>query len=709
MPIRDPAARREAARRYRQGAAGKAASKRRNAARRNTPKQKAMRKAYASSPKGKLSRNKAARAKRDNRPFLGVDGEGWGRDDLGRQHYMMMRAGDAELFTGKPLSTLECLGFLCDMPAGCIPVGFSFGYDVTMILRDLPKERLAHLFRSRVPGKFSNWTFWQGFGIEYLPRNYLRVCRTHEVTRTDRQGRTFKAQAAIPGTARTVYEVIGFFQCSFLKAIQKFGVGQSQWSRIAAMKAARGDFDSANVADVSRYCAIECDLLAQLMTEFRTVCLAADLRPRTWNGAGKLAGALHEAHNTVTRTELDALLPPGVERMASAAYYGGRFEVTRIGDIGGPVYEYDINSAYPAAMLALPCLRHGRWEPVTRQQVSLLKPDDLWIAPMRFSHAGTKITRQNLCGLPVRQEDGRLFWPLEGNGTYWSTEIRAASKIGCKAVPTGEGFVYRKLCACQPMGWVEALYDARKALGKDKRGYPIKLAINSLYGRLAQRVGTPRWGNFVWAGLITANTRAMLMGAASHCPASIVMLATDAVVSLNPLPLDIGGMLGQWKAKEHDALFIVQPGIYFGGGNLKTQGVSGSFFAGKTDAFRDAWRAWSLQDRAAVPLDGPPPPATVQLPVTLFAGIKLSCARGEPETAGIWSETQRNFSFDWSRKRAAHTWQGNAVWTFPCAGSPTLQSMPHAGDRALLEAMDIEKLELEEQPDYISFGPVDWE
>lgn len=73
-----------------------------------------------------------------SKPFTGCDGEGCGKDELGRQLYMLFRMGERELFTGHHLRTEELLNFICDHPANEILVGFAFGYDVTMILRDLP-------------------------------------------------------------------------------------------------------------------------------------------------------------------------------------------------------------------------------------------------------------------------------------------------------------------------------------------------------------------------------------------------------------------------------------------------------------------------------------------------------------------------------------------------------------------------------------------
>lgn len=67
------------------------------------------------------------------KPFCGVDGEG-GNFPSGHE-YMLLRAGEFALETGKPLTSIECLGFLADLPKDRIYVAYFFDYDVTMIDR----------------------------------------------------------------------------------------------------------------------------------------------------------------------------------------------------------------------------------------------------------------------------------------------------------------------------------------------------------------------------------------------------------------------------------------------------------------------------------------------------------------------------------------------------------------------------------------------
>lgn len=635
-------------------------------------------------------------------PFLGVDGEGCGTDDLGRQHYMLLRAGERELYTGDPLTTAQCLEFLCGLPPSskACPVGFSFGYDVTMILRDLSPERRARLLAPKGEAGFNAFVWWNGYGIAYLPRNFFRVCRSETTRNADG---TFTTRA-IKGTSRTIYETFGFFQCSFLAALKQFKIGTEYLDFVETNKLARATFDEIT-PDIRRYCGIECDLLAQLMEQLRTNCAGAGIVPRTWNGAGKLAAALHRQRATPRRADL--VWPNELERFARAAYYGGRFEVTRVGMVSGPIHGSDICSAYPDAMRKLPCLTHGTWEQVTGADMRKLGPDELYVSECRFDHSrhhdlfpGEKL---NLCGLPIRKREGYIHWPAQGNGVYWSPEIKAAEKLGCR-VYHKSGWKYVKRCNCEPFAWIEELYEYRKSLGKSAAGYPIKLAINSLYGKLAQRIGSPTWGNFIWAGLITAMTRAKLMDAASQNPSAIIMLATDGIFSTAPLDLDYGAKLGQWEAETHPHIFVVQPGLYWGPPKPKTRGIPAKFFETRTGQFEAAWAAFRRADKAGRKIASLWPSVILD-DFRMFIGLKLAQARNKPETAGQWKTCERKISFDPFRKRARHEWSGDHVRVWPHAGGRDLYTVYH-GDQGVenLELWDNAKMELDDQPDYVDLS-----
>lgn len=637
-----------------------------------------------------------------SKSFVGCDGEGCGVDAVGRQLYMLFRMGGRELFTGAHLRTEEILDFICDEPRDSLLVGFSFGYDVTMILRDLSARQQVRLFEPKTFEEgHSPFTWYKTFDIDYLPKQYLRVFRV----RIERDEAGNEKRVRIKGSGRTIYETFGFFQKSFLKTITEFEVGSlEQRKMIATNKDKRENFTEIT-QEVRDYCALECQFLAELMEKLREYCYAVGIYPSSWNGAGKLAAALHKLHETPKGKDVASGVSPALLDYANMAYYGGRFEITRTGQIKEPVYEYDIRSAYPDAMRYLPCLVHGVWKEASAADVKSHR--GLFVAGCEFKTSDpTQDRTARLGGLPIRSKEGHLYWPLSGAGIYWSPEIRSAEKLGFK-IKLKSGWTYHSHCDCKTHDWVEMLFEYRKSIGSSGPGYPIKLGINSLYGKYAQRKGNGVYCNMIWAGLITALTRTKLNEAVALNPGRIVMLATDAIYSLDPLELDCGEKLGQWEMSKLDGLFIVQPGLYWcpAKRKKKSRGLSGKFFEedGRTQSFEKAWQQFMEQEKHSKLITEFP---IVKVPVPGFIGMKLAVSRNKPELAGRWIKDERVISFDYRNKRQGHTWEGEAIVTSIKTGSPGLVSLPHreflaAGGH---EPWELARAMLEEQPDYVDLG-----
>ncbi len=242
------------------------------------------------------------------------------------------------------------------------------------------------------------------------------------------------------------------------------------------------------------------------MTNFRVVCTNTGCKPRNWNGAGELAAAIFE-NNKVPKRPLSKWdiksregrgetgkpwidkavrrpeRPEEFEIAASAAYFGGRAEVSRIGYVPGPIYQYDLNSAYPSAMLDLPCPMHTTWE--HRPQSNRL-PRGLYLAKVRFAHP----PGNRWCGLPIRTKDA-ICWPYMGIGWYWSVEIESAQKyLGTKIINVLDLWVARQTrCECRTFEFIRGLYQKRLDLEAEEKskGHPIKTGLNAMYGKEAQQ------------------------------------------------------------------------------------------------------------------------------------------------------------------------------------------------------------------------------
>ncbi len=682
-------------------------------------------------PEQRKREREQRQSRKTPRPFMAIDGEGGGTDYEGLQNYLLMVAANSEEThvchrDGERLTTRDCLEFLLSLPAEPILVGYYFvGYDANQILRGIIGANNGSTIRRILDPKQGNYgplsTYWGDYAITYQPGKYFRVSRIDPVTRKP-----------IDRSCRTVYEAFGFFQSSFVGAITKWNIGSDEErAMIVENKSRRAEFlELTN--EIREYCTLECRHLAMLMEKFRETCTEVGIRPREWSGAGELAAALFKKHGIPKRpltpretaahkTSGGPRRPrrdPQFEIAANSAYYGGRFEVSRLGLLKGPIYEYDIHSAYPSEMRNLPCPLHTRWQ--HKPRTGRLPEDGIYVAKVRFHHPDGF-----WCGLPFRGKNGGLYWPRQGTGWYWSTEIEAARRCLHAEVAILDLWVARRKCDCRLFDWVDELYDLRRGLGPDARGEPLKFALNSLYGKLAQRSGRAPYHDAVSAGLITAATRARLIEALAQDPEAVFMLATDAVYSARPLSLDIGDGLGQWDAKVWPDLFVVQPGVYWSPSkqeeSLKSRGAPRSVIGDAAPRFVAAWselyerlcqaefRERRLEERLF---------STVPVAVRVFYGCRLALHRNKPWLAGKWEDVERQESFEWRTKRDPnHITVSNEgyIVTFPRAQPVSAESegkLPADFDRRI-EILDEnggaveidEDMLLEAMPDFIPFLP----
>lgn len=635
----------------------------------------------------KLRREHGPRAIQLSRPFAGVDGEGGNIG--GRHEYLLLSVGRSSLETGSPLRPSETLGFLADRNTEPIYVGFFFDYDVTMIVRDLPPERVSRLVHRELRQSTQGYFCFPvdvelpdgSYQIEYLPHKEFKVRRV-----IDRAAKQY-------GRWVRINDVGAFFQCSFVQALTDWRIGtDKEREQIAEGKQARSDFGELT-EETKRYNLLEIDLLEQLMSEFRETCRDVEYVPARWQGPGAIAECMLR-RNDVPKTRA-LKLPPAVIQLANEAYYGGRFETTSVGPVYGGAWQYDICSAYPDALGGLPCLQHARWSHRgTRDLLHLARVD----------YRPNESAR--LYGLPFRSDKGNISYPGCGSGVYWSVELDAAihQQVGYQ-----DWWTIETTCDCDPFHWVEHVYRQRLALGKTAKGKVLKLALNSLYGKTVQSIGSAPYANPVWGSLITSLVRAKLGNAAHGSPAccdDVHMLATDALFTSQPRELPIGKALGEWEQERHEELFIVQPGLYFTGDHAKpkTRGIPRQAAVENRQLFWDRY--------ADLCLSGDVYRATVTLPVRSFTGIRIADARGKLETAGRWVDGTKDVGFEWSTKRDPQRTDFDrsvsvthpSLRTWPVAGVPGSVSMPYSKD--IGRAMALSRLEYADNPDWadVLFG-----
>ena len=290
------------------------------------------------------------------------------------------------------LPTIHCLEFILHAKKqfpNSIFVGFGFNYDVNQILKDLPEEHLIQL-------RDTNQTIVGPYKVKWLPRKSLYI----------KHGRT--------GRSATVYDVFGFFQSSFLTACEKYlGNEDDQLAIIKEGKAARAAFEFSELEEfIIPYNRTELTLLVRMMNILREDFLSAGIKPSRWHGPGAIAGeALNKYGVKVSRD-----IPKEVLRAAQYAYAGGRFEQFQLGRYADIVYEYDIRSAYPAAIAQLPNISQGTWEHVERYE-----PDTFGVWCVEYeSPNGLEDPKPQ--PLFRRAENGSVSYPPKVYGWYWTPE-----------------------------------------------------------------------------------------------------------------------------------------------------------------------------------------------------------------------------------------------------------------------------------------------
>lgn len=658
--------------------------------------------------------------------FVGVDGEGRNTAD-DRHAYFMLRSGTETILPRdgeERLRTTDCLEFLSGLSPDYTYVGYFFDYDVTKILEDVPFKKLERLVhrerRIRKKGGYFPIDF-QGYQFDWFPR------------------KEFKVRKQIGEKEFTPWVVINdvgtFFQTSFVKTLETWSIGTEQEREaIAEGKGLRSEFEHITDEYVDEYNRLECVLLAELMEDFRDVCEDVGYIPRKWQGPGVLAESAMDRHAVPQTKDIPLLQDTAEDSVASFgryAYYGPKFETSCVGPTAAPCVQFDINSAFPAAMLHLPCLLHGTWE--RRTGARSLEPGELSLCFGSFRwESGSK--RSMFMGFPVRRDDGSIHFPFNGKGWYWSFEAEAGIH---QKFTVYDSWVYERHCDCQPFAFLQDIYAERQRIGKSGRGIVLKLVINSMYGKLVQTIGNPHYSNPIWASFITAWTRTRIAEAIHSLPCcksddptvpcgfDVFMIASDAIYTrkYETFSIKVGNELGEWdRADREHGLFIVQPGVYFDPVNddddtvFKTRGVPKRLVIEHKHEFLSGFARILETHRVET--------GDVYLPVSVFVGTRQAIARRNTRQLGKFitykdAETGREgrrTSFEWTTKRRPQPLPDmlgpdvkRGLRTLPYwgthgekVGAEPIQTVPYSKDIGGLLKAKLLRLDFEDQPDWVS-------
>ena len=495
------------------------------------------------------------------REFIGWDGEGMNRHGPNApQDYVLFGASTGDVIKSSGhLSAFEIFELIIRVGRRhptAFHVGFSFSYDANMIIRSLSEETKKKLHKEQKV----TLRKWDGtvYHVQYMPGKWFSVSK-YDANYDRKKNPNAK-------TTVKIYDIFSFFGCAFIKAYEDL-IGPVS-DVVVAGKAERGSFD--DMERVERYWRVEIDMLRELADALRRNLYGAGLRITQWHGPGALASYTMRQHGIKVHK---GTAPKEVRTAASYAYAGGRFEIFRLGRITGPIYAIDINSAYPNAIAKLPSLASGVWFPVTGpiRRVAKFGVYRIRLLPQ----AGDSFLMSQPGPLFHRDKMGNISFPWILDGWYWSPEVAAMMRhLPPERYEIVEGWEYHTEDKLKPFGFIHEMYETRREW--KAQGIPsqlaLKLCMNSLYGKMAQRVGwdeekrrAPVWHQLEWAGWVTSYTRAMLWDVMSRIPAGqLIAVETDGLyTTYNPALLGIehSKELGGWEVSEYDEILYVQSGM----------------------------------------------------------------------------------------------------------------------------------------------------
>jgi hypothetical protein len=501
------------------------------------------------------------------RRFIAWDGEGINTNGLGKpQAYVLFGCSTGMRILRRDGRTLS-FGDIAELilkvgraNPDAWHVGFAFDYDVNQIIRSLPYRHLEYLNDNGQVKYGPYWIAW-------------------------RKGKSFCISKRDGDTKSTVtiYDIFSFFASSFVNALSTILGSDDRYSEavrtVVTGKARRKQFTLKELDnEVIPYWKEEIRLLEVLITRFRDLLYSADFPIVKWYGPGAIASLVL---NRVGIKSDMAVPPDEVIEAAQYAYAGGRFELFRCGRYQGPVWAIDINSAYPNALARLPSLASGHWvyKPIGKQVSEITRTD---ISSFAIYHIELSHPQWRLPWYPdtppgplfFRTDKGEMRYPWHVKGWYWGPEVEnlCHPKIAPHAYVYG---VWRFVTdtSLKPFSFIPDMYSQRQAwkrAGKPEQ-LALKLAMNSIYGKLAQRIGweqkgeAPNFHQLEWAGWVTSYVRAELFRALWQLGNGIVSVETDGIyTTTDPKGIGISASkdLGGWDVTHYDEIIYLQSGTY---------------------------------------------------------------------------------------------------------------------------------------------------
>lgn len=429
---------------------------------------------------------------------------------------------------------------------------YNLQYDAECIMKLLP-SKVFDPYRKKKRLRFR----YNGYTITYIPKKQFKIQKGNHTV--------------------SLYDIAQYYDNVPLAKAYSRHIKKPLDQEYFETKKIRKDFSLRHYfrhkKQIRRYCITDC-ILTKELTEYwlDTFFGAYGFYPANWVSSGYLAEKVLVYNGIPVPFFIDILYD--IQKLAWESFYGGRFELIQRGFIG-ECYLYDINSAYPYAMTFLPDITDGKW--VNSRKIN---PK----SALGFFHIRAHVDYSiKIAPFPFRTRNNRIIYPTGEFETFVTLEelktVIGDSKIRYKIIDSYQ-FVPNTGCKYPFKKFITEQYENRMKLKKEDNPLQqaIKIVLNSMYGKTAQRVDK-RMGNLfnpVIASFITGFARAQLYKFVKDhgLEKYVVAFATDSIACRKKIPGLNSEKLGEMKLdKEGHDVYFLSNGFYLFNGMWKKRGI----------------------------------------------------------------------------------------------------------------------------------------
>ena len=429
---------------------------------------------------------------------------------------------------------------------------YNLQFDAECILKLLPSETFdPYRKKKRLRFEYKNYT------IVYIPKKQLKIQKGNHTV--------------------SLYDIAQYYDNMPLNKAYSEHIKKSLDQDYLETKKMRKDFSVRHYLrhkkKIRRYCITDCILTKELSEHWLdTFFEAHGFYCANWISSGYLAEKVL-IHNKIPIPLFNETLYD-IQKLAWESFYGGRFELIQRGFIG-ECYMYDINSAYPYALTFLPDITDGKWIATKK-----INPN----SALGFFHIRAKIDYSiKIAPFPFRTVNNRIIYPTGEFETFVTLEelkaVTGDPKIKYKIIDSYQ-FIPNVHCQYPFKEFIMEQYDKRMKLKKEKNPLEraIKIILNSMYGKTAQRVNNQMGNLFnpVIASYITGFARAQLYKFIKdhQLDKYVVAFATDSIACRKKIVGLNSTRLGEMKLdNEANDVYFLSNGFYLFDGKWKNRGI----------------------------------------------------------------------------------------------------------------------------------------